>query len=124
MSNYHEWLERAEHDLQDIRNNLSAPSFPADTVSFHAYQAVEKTLKALCLSRGSDPGKTHDLVGLLKLATTREASLAKYAPDFQALNIVYLPSRYPVAPMPTAAQARHFAAVAENLFVTVKVLIK
>lgn len=123
MSNYDEWLARARNDLNDIRNNLSVGTFPADTVSFHAHQAVEKALKAFCLYHGIDPGKTHDLVGLLKLALTREASLATYSDDCQALNAIYLSSRYPVAPAPDSAQARRFAADAERIFAAVKRLL-
>ena len=48
-SNYASWLAKAEHDLLNIRNNLSAVQVPWDTVCFHAQQAAEKCLKALLI---------------------------------------------------------------------------
>lgn len=36
------WVEKAEHDLLNIDNNLAASHVPWDTVCFHAQQAAEK----------------------------------------------------------------------------------
>ena len=46
------WIAKAENDLLNIRNNLSAPQVPWDTICFHAQQAAEKLLKAFVVSRG------------------------------------------------------------------------
>ncbi len=45
-SNYSACLAKADHDLLNIDNNLSAARVPWDTVCFHAQQAAEKLLKA------------------------------------------------------------------------------
>ena len=60
-----QWFRKAEHDLQNIRNNLAAESVPTDTVCFHAQQAIEKLLKGLLVANGRNVSKTHDLVKLL-----------------------------------------------------------
>jgi HEPN domain-containing protein len=38
------WVIKAEHDLLNIENNLSAKVTPWDTVGFHAQQCAEKYL--------------------------------------------------------------------------------
>ena len=43
------WVQRAEHDLLNIENNLVAARVPWDTVCFHAQQSAEKYLKALLI---------------------------------------------------------------------------
>lgn len=50
------WLEKADNDLLNIDNNLSATTIPWDTVCFHSQQAAEKLLKALLVSRGEHQG--------------------------------------------------------------------
>lgn len=60
-----QWLHKAEHDLLNIRNNLAAETVPADTVCFHAQQAIEKLIKGLLVASGRTTTKTHDLVKLL-----------------------------------------------------------
>jgi hypothetical protein len=44
-SNCIAWLSKAENDLLNIENNLSAARVPWDTICFHAQQAAEKLLK-------------------------------------------------------------------------------
>lgn len=36
------WIKKADHDLQNIANNLSAIDIPTDTLCFHAQQTIEK----------------------------------------------------------------------------------
>lgn len=49
-TDYQPWLEKADHDLLNIRNNLAATNISWDTVCFHAQQAAEKLLKAFLLA--------------------------------------------------------------------------
>ncbi len=42
-----EWLDRAADDLETIRQLLHHETRLTNVVSFHAQQAVEKTLKAI-----------------------------------------------------------------------------
>ena len=61
-----QWVEKAEHDLLNIENNLVASHVPWDTVCFHAQQCAEKYLKALLVWKQIDFPKTHDLRVLLQ----------------------------------------------------------
>ena len=67
-SNYASRLAKAEHDLLNIQNNLSAEQIPWDTVCFHAQQAAEKCLKAFLIYHGRPFSRTHDLVALSRRA--------------------------------------------------------
>ena len=61
------WVNKAEHDLLNIENNLVAKKIPWDTVGFHAQQCGEKYLKALLVFRRIDFPKIHDLTELYAL---------------------------------------------------------
>lgn len=64
------WVEKAEHDLLNIDNNLAnlaAKEVPWDTVGFHAQQCGEKYLKALLVFHRIDFPKVHDLTELYAL---------------------------------------------------------
>ena len=67
MKEYEKWFKKAESDLLNITNNLSAEKIPVDTCCFHAQQAAEKYLKAYLISRNISFPKTHDLQLLIKL---------------------------------------------------------
>ena len=58
-TDYAAWIEKAEHDLLVIENNLVAERVPWDMVCFHAQQAAEKLLKAVLVYHGNVPSKTH-----------------------------------------------------------------
>jgi HEPN domain-containing protein len=64
-SNCAAWLAKAENDLLNIENNLSARRVPWDTICFHAQQAAEKLLKGFLVSHGRELIRTHDLIALL-----------------------------------------------------------
>ena len=61
-----QWVEKAEHDLLNIENNLAANDIPWDTVCFHAQQCTEKYLKAVLAWKRVEFPKTHDLRVLLQ----------------------------------------------------------
>jgi HEPN domain-containing protein len=54
QSNYSVWLAKAENDLLNIENNLSARRLPWDTICFHAQQAAEKLLKGFLVFHGRE----------------------------------------------------------------------
>jgi len=89
-----QWVERAEHDLLNIENNLAASQIPWDTVCFHAQQWVEKYLKALLTLRGVDFPKTHDLTELLVLIPAN-ARLGVEPALLEPLNPYSIEGRYP-----------------------------
>jgi HEPN domain-containing protein len=94
-SNFKAWLAKAENDLLNIENNLSASRIPWDTVCFHAQQAAEKLLKAYLVYHGHPLIRTHDLVALLAACTEINADLAALQQDCQRLSYYGVSSRYP-----------------------------
>jgi HEPN domain-containing protein len=94
-TNYLAWIEKAEHDLLDIENNLAAERVPWDTVCFHAQQAAEKLLKAFLVHHGSIPAKTHSLVFLLRSCAKLDDDLAPLEGDCRRLERYGSRSRYP-----------------------------
>lgn len=59
-----EWLRKAQQDAKSARFLLDMFPPPLEIIGFHAQQAVEKSLKAIIVSTGIDPPRTHDLVFL------------------------------------------------------------
>ncbi len=55
-----DWLRRARSDLALARGRLRK-SVLAEDLCFHAQQAVEKSLKAVLISKGIDFPRTHNL---------------------------------------------------------------
>ena len=94
-SNLSAWLRKAEHDLLNIENNLSAKDIPWDTVCFHAQQVAEKVLKAFLVHCGQDLTKTHDLVALLARCVEYQADLAPLESDCRMLTSFGVAARYP-----------------------------
>ena len=95
QSNYAAWLAKAEHDLLNIENNLSAPRVPWDTVCFHAQQAAEKLLKGFLVFHGRELMRTHDLTALLSACVQVAPKLANVQQDCQRLGYYAVASRYP-----------------------------
>lgn len=94
-SNHASWVEKAEHDLLVIRNNLAADEVPWDMVCFHAQQAAEKLLKAFLVRGGRLPPRTHDLVALLGDCVDLQAGLESLQDDCGLLTIYAVEPRYP-----------------------------
>ena len=94
-SNYASWLKKAENDLLNIENNLSAERTPWDTVCFHAQQAAEKYLKAYLAYHGVNIKRTHDLVALLSVAVEFDKNLRSLEQDCRRLTYYAVSARYP-----------------------------
>src|SRR5437660_1030525 len=95
-----EWLQRAEHDLLNIDNNLKSSAIPWDTVVFHAQQTCEKLLKALILKRGGIPPRTHDLGLLLNLCPDLASADPSFPLEMDKLLLLF-GSRYPSTKLPS-----------------------
>ena len=64
----HEWVEKAEQDLEAASHLLElGEKGPTDVICFHAQQCVEKYLKALLVFENLPVPKTHDIERLLNL---------------------------------------------------------
>lgn len=94
-SNFSAWLRKADHDLLNIENNLSAKDIPWDTVCFHAQQVAEKVLKAFLAYHGRDLLKTHDLIALLAQSVTLDRTLSDLEADCRTLTSYGVAARYP-----------------------------
>ena len=115
-SNYQTWLDKAEHDLLNIENNLQAPEIPWDTVCFHTQQAAEKFLKAFLVFHGRPPILTHDLVALLAAWVPLNPSLTTRQPDCQKLSYYAVAARYPSDLYePTETDARQMIDAAQRI---------
>ena len=88
------WVQRAEHDLLNIENNLTAARVPWDTVCFHAQQCAEKYLKALLISNGVAAPKSHDL-RLLIQRIPRNVPVNLNLTQVLLLNRYTMEGRYP-----------------------------
>jgi len=111
-----QWIEKAENDLRNATHTLTLKEdCPFDTVCFHAQQCAEKYLKALLLSAGLDPPRTHDLRALLELLPDKSApgiELWRVLP----LNRYAVEARYPGDWDPiTRAEAEEAVAIAQEV---------
>jgi HEPN domain-containing protein len=93
--NWRAWTRKAGHDLLAIRSILAGEEVPWDVICFHAQQAAEKLLKALLVSHAVQPGRTHDLVALLRECTAYEPELACLLDDCRLLTAFAVQTRYP-----------------------------
>ncbi len=113
MSDVDEWLFKAEHDLKSAELIFTHDKTLLDTVVYHTQQTVEKALKAVLVSNGVLPEKTHNVTKLLRLC-------CEYVPNLSVLSeFVFLVSpfdtlfRYPGEELTpdeeTASEAIHAA---------------
>ena len=111
-----QWVEKAENDLKNAEHILPlGEDGPTDTVCFHAQQVVEKYLKALLTSKGTDFPKTHDIGALTELMP--EAMRPELSVEEQRRLTVYATvTRYPGDDEPiTLAEAREVAELARRV---------
>jgi HEPN domain-containing protein len=65
------WFEKADHDLGSAKVIfLNVPGY-YDTIAFHCQQSAEKYLKAAFVFFEIQPPKSHDLVYLLEVLSTK-----------------------------------------------------
>lgn len=91
-----EWVAKAEGDFRTAGRELSVREAPNyDAVCFHAQQAIEKLMKALMISCGSVPPRSHDLVALAQLLEGVDPSCSWPAEELRFLNLAAVEFRYP-----------------------------
>lgn len=90
-----QWVEKAEHDLQNAEHTLRlAVNCPFDTVCFHAQQCAEKYLKAMLTARGVPFPRMHDLSELMARLPDEIRSQLDPA-ELVELNPYAVETRYP-----------------------------
>jgi HEPN domain-containing protein len=116
-----QWLNKAEHDLLNIRNNLAAENVPTDTVCFHAQQAIEKLLKGLLVAHGRNITKTHDLVKLLSDVGDLAPELLPLEDQLEEISEYGVGIRYPDDFYePTMDEARLAYGIAQQIQTIIK----
>ncbi|MGQ9628388.1 MAG: HEPN domain-containing protein [Anaerolineae bacterium] len=91
-----EWVEKAEGDYVTTKRELRARLRPNyDAACFHAQQTAEKYLKAFLQERGVVFPKTHNLIELLGLCLTVDASFELQRDLLVRLDRYAVRYRYP-----------------------------
>jgi len=83
------WFKQAEADLKSSRNCINAGDYYLSV--FSSQQAVEKSLKALCLYKLKEIIKGHSIIYLAQKLSAPEEMLS----GIRDLNPEYLTTRYP-----------------------------
>lgn len=103
------WVQKAENDLQNAVHTLRlGEQCPADTVCFHAQQCVEKYLKAVLVSRGTETPRTHDigvLIGLLPRKLRPEISVEEQERLTAYATTMRYPGEYEIVSLQQARKA-------------------
>lgn len=89
------WFKKADNDLKNIENNLSANDIPVDTVCFHAQQSIEKYLKGTLIYFEQGISKTHDLVKLLSEVVDFIPELSASEEELEEVSGFAVEVRYP-----------------------------
>jgi HEPN domain-containing protein len=89
------WLERATGDLQIAGLGSTDAGIFLEDLCFHAQQAAEKALKAVCISRGLDFPRTHSLVLLIDMLATSRLAIPAQVREADTLTHYAVQARYP-----------------------------
>jgi HEPN domain-containing protein/predicted nucleotidyltransferase len=107
------WMERAEEDFREAQLSINAARPGLGAICFHSHACVEKLLKALLVSRGKHPPKTHELLELVALQSREVSNDTALSKACVLLHGLYPKSRYPEVPMPALDEARQAFAAAQ-----------
>ncbi|HHW58426.1 MAG TPA: HEPN domain-containing protein [Clostridia bacterium] len=97
QAEYKQWLEYADSDYKAAAELLKTDLH--NIVCFHAQQAIEKFLKAYLVLNGINPPKIHSIILLLKVCMELSEDFAKFKNNAKIIDMFYIPSRYPNAPL-------------------------
>lgn len=117
-----EWLKASSYDLLTVEK-IADTDYLTHIVAFHSEQSIEKSLKALMVSKNSDIPKIHSLNRLFKL--TEDMIKNSNTQIVNKLDKLYIDSRYPsefgLLPYgkPTLEDAKEFYGFALDIFDTV-----
>jgi HEPN domain-containing protein len=91
-----EWLQKANEDFDFAEINLEEGKNFYGQISFHFHQATEKYLKSFIVAYDLEFEKTHNLMNLLRVCSSQDASLLSLMEECERLNTAYIDTRYPV----------------------------
>jgi HEPN domain-containing protein len=93
-TNYKDWLEKGDHDLEDA-NRLLKNGGHTDTICFHAQQAVEKYLKGYLVYKKINPRAIHHLEEIAKDCAKFDKAFLRFLDECLILTRYYIETRYP-----------------------------
>lgn len=115
-----EWLEQARRDFLAAEQLMPQQQALWDRIAFHVPQAAEKSLKALVVTRGFKPARTHDLTELLAAARSAGCLLPGLDGDCALLTPYAVDSRYPSKlAIPTEQKGRELVEAARRIVAAV-----
>ena len=91
----HQWLVKADEDLDAAKFLFSRGTSFFSTIGFHCQQSAEKCFKAFLTWHQIEFPKTHDLELLLNLMAAADSALAASIAEVAALNPYGVDIRYP-----------------------------
>lgn len=94
---FEQWVMYAENDLKAAQELLNSKLY--NIVCFHSQQAIEKYLKAFLVYNGVNPPRTHSIVYLIEMCASIEEDFEKFKEEARIIDVFYIPSRYPNAPL-------------------------
>ncbi|MDN5347181.1 MAG: hypothetical protein PWP65_745 [Clostridia bacterium] len=94
---YEAWLKYADDDLKAAEELIKAELY--NLACFHSHQAAEKYLKAFLVKHRINPPRIHKLPTLLSLCQQVVGELEELKQDALMLDMYYIPTRYPNAPV-------------------------
>jgi len=72
-----EWLQYAKSDLNTSKHMFNDVHPKETEIScYHSHQCAEKSLKAYLIAKETNPPYIHDLIEIVRLCTTFEASFS------------------------------------------------
>ena len=90
----HRLLRLALRDSDTFELLLPLPKATMAAIGFHAQQAVEKALKAVCTLRNIEVRRTHDLAALAQTLVVDGVALPISVDEFRTLNPFAVEYRY------------------------------
>lgn len=117
------WLTYAGENLAVAELSLAHVLYNASIQN--SQQAVEKALKALCISRNISVRKTHSIDELLRLLRPAGLAIPLSEDEADLFDTIYLPTKYPLAGLipeftPDAELAQRCFVMARNVLQAVR----
>ena len=89
------WLGRAKSSLALAEQGQRIVGVSLEDLCFHAQQAAEKALKAVCVLHNIAFPKTHSLVRLIDLLEENRVAVPKKVKSADVLSLYAVDTRYP-----------------------------
>lgn len=105
-----EWLKFARFDLLTIES-IAKSIFVSQSITFHAQQAVEKSIKAYLVANNKRFPKTHDIGKLLDIIREVDVDLSKKLRHLEILTEYAISFRYPEAAKSKITKAKALRAI-------------